>query len=103
MGLTGGSEGIESACKAGDLGSISQLGRYPGGGHGNPGQYYCLENPHGQRRLAGYSPWCLKELDITERPSMYIYILYVCVCVCVCVCVYTHTISSLPIYLLMDN
>ena len=28
----------------------------PGGGHGNPLQYYCLENPHGQRSLAGYSP-----------------------------------------------
>ena len=34
---------------AGDLGSISGLGlgRSPGGGHGNPHQYSCLENPHG--------------------------------------------------------
>ena len=36
-----------------DLGSISGLGRFPGGGHGNPLQYTCLENPHGQRSLAG--------------------------------------------------
>ena len=30
---------------AGDLGSIPGLGRYPEGGHGNPLQYSCLENP----------------------------------------------------------
>ena len=34
-----------SACKAGDLGLISRLGRSPGEGHGNPPQYSCLENP----------------------------------------------------------
>ena len=33
------------------------LGRSPGEGTGNPLQYSCLENPHGQRRMAGYSPW----------------------------------------------
>ena len=27
------------------MGSIPGLGRSPGGGHGNPFQYYCLENP----------------------------------------------------------
>ena len=32
-------------CNAGDLGSIPRLGRSPGGGHGNPLQYSCLENP----------------------------------------------------------
>ena len=32
-------------------------------------QYSCLENPHGQRNLAGYSPWGRKELDTTERLS----------------------------------
>ena len=53
----GGSNGKESACNARDLGSIPGLGRSPGGVHGNPLQYFCLENPHGQRRLAGYSPW----------------------------------------------
>ena len=40
-----------------DAGSIPRLGRTPGGGHGNPLQCSCLENPHGQRSLAGYSPW----------------------------------------------
>ena len=28
--------------------------------------YSCLENSHGQRSLVGYSPWCCKELDMTE-------------------------------------
>ena len=61
--------GKESTCNAGDLGSIPELGRSPGGGHGNPLQYSCLENPHGQRSLAGYSPWGRKELDMIERLS----------------------------------
>jgi len=60
LGFPGGSEVKESAC-AGDLGSIPVLGRSPGGGHGNPLQYSCLENLHGQRSLAGYSPWGRKQ------------------------------------------
>ena len=47
--------GKESACNAGDLGSISGLGRAPGEGNGYPLQYSGLENPHGQRSLVGYS------------------------------------------------
>ena len=39
------SAGKESACNAGDLGSIPGLGRPPGEGSGNPLQYSCLENP----------------------------------------------------------
>ena len=35
----------ESACSAGDAGSIPRSGKSPGGGHGNPLQYSCLENP----------------------------------------------------------
>ena len=49
------------------MGSIPELGRSPGGGHGNPVQYSCLENPHGQRRLEGYSSWSHKELDTKEE------------------------------------
>ena len=56
-------------CNVGDVGSIPGLGRSPGGRHGNPLQYSCLENPHGQRILAGYSSWNCKELDMTERLS----------------------------------
>ena len=39
------------------------------GGHGNPLQYSCVENPQGQRSLAGYSPWRHKESAMTERLS----------------------------------
>ena len=52
---------------AGDPGSIPGLERCPGEGNGNPLQYSCLENPLGQRNLAGYSPWGHKEWDTTER------------------------------------
>ena len=55
-GFSGGSDSKESACDAGDLGSIPGLRRSPGGGNGNPLQYSCLENPLG-----------LKETDTTER------------------------------------
>ena len=66
MGFPGGSDGKESACSAGDLDSIPGLGRSLRGEHGNPFQYSCPENPHGQRSLLGYSPWGHKELDMTE-------------------------------------
>ena len=49
--------GKESAFNEGDLGSIPGLGRSPGGEYGNPLQSSCLENPQGQRSLAGCSPW----------------------------------------------
>ena len=58
--------GKGSAYHAGDLGSILGLGRSHGGGHGNPLQYSCLENPHGQRSLVGYSLGGDKESDMTE-------------------------------------
>ena len=48
-GFPGGSDSKEYACNAGDLSSIPGLGRSPGGGHGNPLQYSCLENPKGRR------------------------------------------------------
>ena len=49
-----------------DMGSIPGLERYPGGGHGNPLQYSCLENRIGERRPAGCGPQCPKELAMTE-------------------------------------
>ena len=39
-----------------DVGLVPGLGRSPEGGHGNPLQYSCLEKPHGQRNMVGYSP-----------------------------------------------
>ena len=65
-GFPGGADGKESACYVGELGLIPGLGKSPGGGHGNPLQYFCLENPHRQGSLAGYSPWGCKESNTTE-------------------------------------
>ena len=67
LGFRGGSDGKESACNAGDLGSIPELGRSPGQRHGNLLQCSCLANPHGQRRLVGCSPWGRSESDTTKR------------------------------------
>ena len=108
MSFPGSSAGKESACNAGDPGSIPGLGRSPGEGIGYPLQYSwaslvaqvvknppamqgtwvpslgwedpregmatyysysCLENRHGQRSRAGYSPWGHKESETTERLS----------------------------------
>ena len=60
-----GSDGKETICNAGDLGPIPELGRSPGEGKAThsvslPGEF------HGQRSLAGYSPWGRKGSDITE-------------------------------------
>ena len=49
-----------------DADSIPGLGKSPEGGHGNPLQYSCLENPHGQSKLVGYHPCGRKELDMTK-------------------------------------
>ena len=49
------------------LGLLPGLERSPGGRRGSPPQHSCLENPPGQRGLAGYSPWGHKESDTTQR------------------------------------
>ena len=58
-----GSAGKESACNAGDLGSIPGLGRYPGKGKGYPLQYSGLENSLD-------CPWGRKESDKTDQLSL---------------------------------
>ena len=70
MGFPSSSSGKESTCTAGNPGSIPGLRGFPGGGHGNPLQYSCLENPHRQRSLAGYSPLDHKESNVTECLSI---------------------------------
>ena len=59
-GFSGGSDGKESACKAGELDSI---------GNGNLPQYSCLGNPMDRAACQGYSPRVCKELDMTERAT----------------------------------
>ena len=65
-GFPGGSDGKESACSAGDLGSIPGSGRSPGAGNGYALQYSCLENPRTEEP-GEHSPWGCKESDMTER------------------------------------
>ena len=65
-GFPGGSDGKESACIAGDLGSILGLGRSPGEGNGNPPQYSCLENPI-ERGAWWATVHGVAESDKTER------------------------------------
>ena len=67
MDFPGGSDGKESTCNEGNLGSIPGLGRSPEGGYSNPLQYSCPEYPHGQSSLADYSSWGCKELATTEK------------------------------------
>ena len=55
-------DGKEPACNVGDSGSIPGSGRSPGGGHSNPF--------HGQRSLAGYSPWGRKGLDTAKQLTL---------------------------------
>jgi len=50
---------------AGDTGSIPGLGRFPGGGNGNPLQYSCLGNSMNTRAWQAAVHGVAKELDMT--------------------------------------
>ena len=65
-GFPGGSDGKESACNAGDLGSIPGSGNIPWRRAWQPTPIFLSGEFHGQRRLVGYSPWGRKESDMTE-------------------------------------
>ena len=60
----GGSDGKESACNAGDPGSIPGSGRSPGGGSGNPLQYSCLENSMHNMDTGRRSTFVTKECQL---------------------------------------
>ena len=80
LGFPCGLDGKASPWNVEDPGSIPALGIFPGGGHGNPLWYSCLEYPQGHKSLVGYSPWGHKKLDMTEWlrtahaaiPSLYV-------------------------------
>ena len=65
-----GSYGKESACNAGDWGSILVL-KDPPEKRMEPTPEFSPGEFHGQRRLAGCSPWGHKELDMTERLTLF--------------------------------
>ena len=73
LGFPGGSDGKESACNVGDPGSIPGSGRCPGEGNGNPLQYSFLAWRISWTDEPGriYSPWGHKELDTTERLTVF--------------------------------
>ena len=58
MGFSGGLvvKNLPTNVEAGDVGSVSGSGRFPGGGSGNPLQYSCLENSMDRGAWQGYSP-----------------------------------------------
>ena len=76
LGFPGSSSGKEPTCNAEDPDSIPGSGKSPGGGHGNPLLYSCLENPHGQRSLGGYSTWCHKESEMTTHSAEWFYFFF---------------------------
>ena len=66
-GFPGGTRGKEPACQCRrDTSSIPGSGRSPGGGNGNPLQYFCLKNPMDRVAWRGYSPRGRRELATTE-------------------------------------
>ena len=69
-GFPGGSVVKNPPANAGYEGSTPGSGRSPAGGNDSSLQYSCLENPHGQRSLVGYSPRGHKESDKTEQLSI---------------------------------
>ena len=81
MWLPDGSAGEEPASNAGDQGIHPGLGRSPGGGHGNPLQYSCLENPM-DRGAWWNGLWGHKELDITEVTEHSYIHTYICLFIC---------------------
>ena len=80
MGFPCGLAGKESACNAGDPGSIPGLGRYPGEGKGYPLQYSGLEN----------STDCIVHRVTKSRTQLINFHIFI------------YTMSSLSIHLLMD-
>ena len=66
MDFPGGSDGKESVCNPGHLGSVLGSGRSPGEGKWQPTTGFLLGEFHGQRSLVGYSPWGRKVSDTPE-------------------------------------
>ena len=67
----GDSDGKESACSVGDLGSIPGPGRFPGEGNSDSLQYSCLKKSMDRRAWRGYSPRGIKESDTTEATNTF--------------------------------
>ena len=71
--VPGGSDGKESACSAGDPGSIPASGRSLGEGYGYSLQYSCLENPTDQGAWWATVQWGPKGSDTTEQLTLHFF------------------------------
>ena len=71
FGPPGDSDGKEYACNAGDIGLIFWARKIPWGRKRLPTPVYLPREFHGQRSLAGYSPWGHKEVDTTEQLTLF--------------------------------
>ena len=69
QGFPGGSDSKDSACNMGGLGTIPGLGRSPRGGHGNPLQYSCLENPMDRRAWWATLHGVSKDVEVENGKS----------------------------------
>ena len=67
LGFPGDSVGKESACNAGEMGSITGLERFAGEGNSNPHQYSCLENRMDRGVWKATVHGVAKESDMTEQ------------------------------------
>ena len=105
----------ESTCNAGDVGSISGLGRSLGGGYGNPVQYSCLGNPMDGGAWRATVRTVTKSWTRWKQLSMhackYMYTIYLCIkintytnsCtfymhVCICMYLYVYTHINIHVY-----
>ena len=97
-GFPRGTSGKEPACQCKRRrrrGSISGLGRSPGGGHGNPLQCSCLENPMDRGAWRAMVHRVTKSQTQLRRLSTHAYPIHIYVYVCVCVCVIKRLIIRL--------
>ena len=84
LGFSGGSDGKESACNAGDLSSIPESGKIPGEGNRNPLQYSCLENPWTEEP-GGLQSMGLQRVDhalVTKQQQIICYGVFLCIVGC---------------------
>ena len=114
LGFPGGASGKEPACqrrRCKRFGFDPWVGKMPGGWHGNPLQYSCLENPMDKGAWQATVCWVSKSQTLTHdiiacmHPLCNIYMcIFVCVyiyivCVCVCLCVYIfHSLSQFLLF-----
>ena len=98
VGFPGGSVVKNPLANAEYMGLIPGLVRSPRGGNGSPLQYSCLGKSHGQRSLAGYSPWVAKNqtwLSNWAPNNVYLILFVMNLCLFICLSLSTFLCFSL--------